>query len=136
MKVQSFGSNIVQFGVKVPTEQVIDLISGMKTNETRDVFCKLTGVTQEKMLTSMNRDMIEVAQKHCAGKIAAFRLEFAKLAKIASDLEIMKHRAFQLNQEGKIYKLTNLIDEINAEKANLLKTMPESLDIPKIKLPF
>ncbi len=136
MKIQNSTANNVSFGIKVPTKQVVDLVSGLRTEGTNDLFLKVTGLSNEKMLTTMSSDTIEFAKSYCAKQITKANPEFQKLVETRDDLMQFIKNAFSQRNGGKLRQLNELFDAREAEKTRLLESLPETLDIKDIKLPL
>lgn len=133
MKVQKISPYKVTFGIKVPTKNVIDLVSGMRSEEATDVFLKLTGISNEKTLAKMNTSLIEASKNYCAEKIVELKPELEKLAQIKQEITTFLQSSNDTHG-GKLRRMTELYNARESEKAKLLKNMTPEIDIPKIKL--
>lgn len=136
MKIQQTPAFNVSFGIKVPTKDVINLVSGIESKETTDLFTKLTGISNEKMLTSMNKDVIESGKSYCASEVTKFMPELKNLAKIKEDLHQLIIEASSRTDGGVLTKVNNLFTSREVERNNLFERLPGEIDIPQIKLPF
>ncbi len=136
MQVQNTQANKVSFGVKVPTKQLVDFMSGIRTDETNQVFLKLTGLSNEKMLTTMSSDVIEFSKSYCTKTIADSDPIFKKLIDIKKNLSDFFRAAISDKSNSNLDKITELSNAKDAEKINLLKKLPDVIDLPEIKLPL
>lgn len=136
MNIQKISASNVSFGIKVPTKEVINLVSGNNSEEATNVFLKLTGLNKDKMLTTMNSDVIQFSKDQCAEELIKIKPELGKLAKAREELIQFINSSLHQTNGGKLSRVNELFDAREAEKTKLLETLPEELDIPQIKLPI
>ena len=134
MQIQN--NHNVSFGAKVPTKQLVDFVSGIRTEETNELFLNLTGLTNEKMLSTMNSDTIEFAKSYCSKQVTNTMPIFSKLTELRDNLFQAIQKTATDKSGGQLRRIAELFDAKDAEKASILNKLPESVDLPEIKLPL
>lgn len=123
------------FGIKVPTKDVISLISGNNSTETTKLLCELTGIPKDKMLTTMSSDVIQFSKDYCAKEIANTQPAFKNLLEIKQTLsKAVKDFAAGINRS--MENLNSLFQKRDSEITKLSKELGENIDINSIKLPL
>ncbi|MDD3237841.1 MAG: hypothetical protein PHV37_07065 [Candidatus Gastranaerophilales bacterium] len=127
-------NNQVAFGIKVPTQHVINLVAGDSGKNSFDLISTLSGVPKEQILTKMNSDLISFNRDNCAKEIVKQKPEFAPLLKAK---EALTEAFSRLNcQKGKpsMSEISDLFVKKEAEAEKLAKKLDSDIDIDKINL--
>ncbi len=134
MKINPINNSNVSFGVKIPTKQVVNLISGLSVDNPTKLLSDLTGTDEVILYSQIDSAVFEFASKDCVRKLCDQRPELQNLRRLAQDMSDKIRTYIGARSEDNLKAINVAAAKREAESEAILKSFPELMDITPVKV--